>query len=77
MMIMLLVCLNLTFILYISYSMTLHDDLNICLYNGPWIQCGCAYIHSEHPLVLGCDWLLFYSIAEDVLFIITWLISDM
>ena len=39
--------------------MTLHDDsIYICLYNGTWLQCAHAYIHSEHPLLLGCDWMI-------------------
>ena len=54
------VCLNLTFILYDEIYVILYKSayILVCLDRSVLLQCACAYIHSEHPLVLGCDWMV-------------------
>ena len=59
-MITLCVCLNLTFILYNEIYVILYKSayILVCLDRSVLLQCACAYINSEHPLVLGCDWMI-------------------
>ena len=54
------VCLNLTFILYNEIYVILYKSayILVCLDRSVLLQCACAYTHSEHPLVLGCDWMV-------------------